>query len=101
MIHVSQHALDRYRERIANLSDDEIRAALITPAVMTAAAIGARFVRIASGHRIALADYTITTILPPDHFRKQVLRTGLARFGKTAKAHRREHYRGGLHGDIC
>lgn len=80
-LHVSIHAIERYQERIDNCSEDEARAALSTEAIKAAADFGCRFVRLASGHRVALKDHTVTTILPPENYRKQVQRIG-ARNGK-------------------
>lgn len=72
MIHASQeaplqittHAIHRYQERIANLTAEQVQAALDIPAVRCALRIGAPFVRLASGHRIVLEDGKIITILP-------------------------------------
>lgn len=80
-LHVSSHAIERYQERIANVSDDEARAALSSRAIQLAASFGARFVRLATGHRVAIADNTVTTVLPPMHHKRQVHRVGLGRFG--------------------
>lgn len=90
MVHVSGHAIERYQERIANLPDDEVRAALSSPAIEAAARFGASFVRLASGHRVALIDGVVTTILPAEHFRRQVLRYGIGRFGQGHIARKRE-----------
>ena len=81
MLRVSSHAIERYQERIANVSDDEARAALSSRAIQLAASFGARFVRLATGHRVAIADNTVTTVLPPMHHKRQVHRVGLGRFG--------------------
>lgn len=82
-LRVSSHAIERYQERIANVSDDEARAALSTRAIQLAASFGARFVRLATGHRVAIADNTVTTVLPPMHHKRQVHRVGLGRFGNS------------------
>ncbi len=48
MIHVSSHAISRYRERVAPVSYDEAVAALSTAVIERAAAFGARYVRLPS-----------------------------------------------------
>ncbi len=97
MSHITRHAIDRFRERIADIPEEQIRARLDTPAVRAAIAFGARYVRIATGHRLAVHNGCIITILPPEHFRRQVLREGLSRYGSSFKAHRRtrDDYEGG------
>lgn len=95
-VRITRHAIERYQERYRECSEDEARAAMQTPTVELAAIItgnGESFVRIASGHRLVIRSGAVVSFLPADHFRKQVLRHGLARFGNTAKAHRRNNYR--------
>ena len=65
MILVTKHAFDRYRERIADLSDAAIIAALDTPAMAKAVEFGARAVILGTGHRAVLRDGVIVTITPP------------------------------------
>lgn len=77
---VSLHAIQRYQERVENLPDETVRQILSSPHIKAAAAFGAKFIRIASGHRIAIADMTVTTILPPDNYRRQIRRVGVPRF---------------------
>jgi hypothetical protein len=89
---VSKHAVMRYQQRVADLPAEIVRAILSTPAIVCAANFGAQFVRLSSGHRIVIEEHVVVTILPPDHFRKQVLRVGLGRFGSTRKAHRRTQH---------
>ena len=65
MIHVTAHAAQRFRERVANTTDDAIRAALDTPAVRLAAKLGAPFVRLPGGQRVVLGDDgAVVTVLP-------------------------------------
>lgn len=63
---VSRHAIDRYRERVADLTDHEIFAALTTPAFELAVRLGAPMVKLPSGHHAVLRDDTVVTVLPPD-----------------------------------
>lgn len=91
-VRIARHAIERYQERFRNCSEDEARAAMSTPTVELAAALtgdGQSFVRIASGHRLVIRSGAVVSFLPAEHFRKQVLRQGLSRFGNTAKAHKR------------
>ena len=44
-IRVTDHAVQRYRERVADLPDDIVRELLSGPAVLAAARFGARVVR--------------------------------------------------------
>jgi hypothetical protein len=63
---VTRHAMDCYRERVANLPDAEIFAALSGPAFGLAANIGAPFVRLPTGHRALIREATVVTILHAD-----------------------------------
>lgn len=79
-LHVSYHAIQRYQERIANVTDDEARAVLSTPAIQAAAKFGAMFVRLGTGHRIAIQNMTVVTVLPPESYKRQIGRKGLRKF---------------------
>jgi hypothetical protein len=80
---VTKHALSRYRQRVdPRASYADAVAALSTPAIVSAAAFGARFVRLATGHRITLKGNVVMTVLPPGNYRKQVQRIGAAKFGR-------------------
>jgi hypothetical protein len=63
---VTRHAMDCYRERVADLSDHEIFRRLTSPAFELAAEIGAPFVKLPSGHRAVIRDATVVTILHAD-----------------------------------
>lgn len=67
MITVSAHAMERYRERVADLPNVKIARQLMTPIVVTACRFGAHYVRLPSGHRLVLREWTIVTVLPADH----------------------------------
>ena len=79
-LHVTMHAIARYQERVANVTTEAARAALSTPAIEAAANFGARSVRLGTGHRVAIIDGTVTTVLPPGHYARQIQRIGLERF---------------------
>lgn len=61
---LTRHALQRYRERVADLNDDAIAALLDTPAVRCAIRFGAPYVRLGTGQRLVINDGVIVTILP-------------------------------------
>lgn len=66
---ITDHAVLRYRQRVADLPDEAIRAALASPAICLAAGIGAPFVRLPGGQRVVLRRWPrgrafIATVLP-------------------------------------
>lgn len=65
-LHITAHAIQRYQERIANWPEAAVRKALSSPAVRLAAQIGAPFVKLGSGHRIALHGARVITVLPAE-----------------------------------
>lgn len=69
MIHVTAHAISRYRERVRDIPADEARALLSSPAISAAADFGAPFVRLGTGQRICLVGRSVVTVLPADTWR--------------------------------
>lgn len=67
-LRVTAHAIERYQERVANLSDEAVIEAILSPAVVKAATFGAPFVRLATGQRIVIEDSVVVTVLPSDHW---------------------------------
>lgn len=65
-VYVSRHAMDRYRERVADLPDAAIFAELSKPIFEKAAAMGAPFVKLASGHRALIRNEVVVTVLPKE-----------------------------------
>jgi hypothetical protein len=64
-IWVSNHAIQRYRERVADLSTLKIVAALSGPAFETALAFRCNAVKLPTGHRAVLSDNgEVLTVLP-------------------------------------
>lgn len=61
---VTDHAVERYRERVADLPDRAIRAALSSDAFEAAARFGAPFVKLPTGQRALIRDYAVVTVLP-------------------------------------
>lgn len=64
---ISPHAIHRYQERVANISDEAAHDALDTKAVRLAAQIGAPYVKLGTGHRIVVEDWVVVTVLPARH----------------------------------
>jgi hypothetical protein len=67
MIHVSNHACQRYRERIdpaCSLAEAHERIVASAPMIETAAKFGARLVRQASGAKLILEGTAVVTVYP-------------------------------------
>lgn len=84
---ITAHAIERYRERVADLTDEAICIALCSPTVLTAIEFGAPFVRLATRQRIVIEDGAVVTVLPADTVRGRLDRrrrnaTGARRCGK-------------------
>jgi hypothetical protein len=74
-VHVTEHAIDRYIERIAPVGRDAARAAIAAaaPAILIASAFGAHTVRLGNGARLAITgrhNIRIVTVLPRDWFNR-------------------------------
>lgn len=80
MVRVSSHAVSRFRERVAPLPEAEVRAILSSTIIERAAAFGACFVRLGTGHRIVIQGDAVVTVLPADHYRRQIRRYGMPRY---------------------
>ncbi|GAA0760645.1 hypothetical protein FHS52_001094 [Erythromicrobium ramosum] len=65
-VFLTGHAIQRYRERVADVPLVEIRRALDCRAVRTAIAFGARYVRLGGGQRVLLDENRVVTILPKE-----------------------------------
>jgi hypothetical protein len=63
-VFLTRHAIQRYRERVADVPAADIWAALDCPAVRVAIDFGARFVRLGGGQRLVLEENCVVTILP-------------------------------------
>ena len=66
-VFITRNAMDRYRERVADVPAAAIWQALDCPAVRAAITFGARFVRLSGGQRVVLCENRVVTILPRDH----------------------------------
>ncbi len=68
-LYLTRNAIQRYRERVADVPAAAIWQALDCPAVRIAIDFGARFVRLAGGQRVVLQKNRVVTILPRDYGR--------------------------------
>jgi hypothetical protein len=69
-LHVTGHAISRYRERVDPGADfDRAHAALTSAAVVRAADFGAPFVKLGTGQRIVIVEHRVVTVLPADTHR--------------------------------
>lgn len=64
---VTPHAIQRYRERVADVSPIEVCKRLNSPAMIKAAEFGAPYVRLAGGQRAVISKGRVITILPKEH----------------------------------
>lgn len=88
MVHVTAHAIERYQERVANVSDDEARQALSSPTIILAAKFGAAFVRLGTGQRVVIVDGAVITVRPVEDGRGQLR----GHFGRAIPHHARHRY---------
>lgn len=63
MLIVSQHAIERYRERVENVPEQIVRERLSTRAFDIAAAFGSKYVLLHGGHRAVICDRHVITVL--------------------------------------
>lgn len=68
MIHVTAHAITRYQERVAAISDEDVRARIARheSALSAAVRFGAPCVRTAEGVRFLIRDRAVVTVLGPE-----------------------------------
>lgn len=66
IVHVTWHAIERYRERVRDVSVPAARAALSGPTFIKAIEIGAPFVKLADGQHAVIVDGRVITVLPKD-----------------------------------
>ncbi len=73
-VHVTAHAISRYRERVAPVSADHAAAILSTDRIARCVEFGAREIILGTGHHAVVADGCIVTVRPKARGGK--LRTG-------------------------
>jgi hypothetical protein len=81
-LHVSKHAVERYQQRVADVTEAEAVAALSTPAIQAASEFGAEYIRLGSGHRVVVKDGVVITVQPVGHYKRQIGRVGVRKFGR-------------------
>lgn len=64
---ITHHARQRFRERVADLTDEAIDAALSSPTIIRAMQFGAPYVRLGTGQHVVIDGDVIVTVLPKDH----------------------------------
>lgn len=70
MIEIRTHAILSAIDRLPGCDTEEkARALLTSPAILLAAEIGAKYVRLGSGHRVVIEDGAVITVLPREIYR--------------------------------
>ena len=64
VVEVTLHAVERYRERVADVTPAQARSAMSSRTVQLAADIGAPYVKLPTGHRLAIHQHRVITVLP-------------------------------------
>lgn len=80
-VHITAHAIQRFRERVADLPEAEVRERLRSPFITAAADFGAHVVRLGTGQRIVIGEHCVVTVLPAENYRRTIRRVGRGRFG--------------------
>lgn len=63
-VHITDHAVVRYRERVAAVTEEAARIALSSATIRAAISFGAHFVRLGTGQRVVIEGDRIITVLP-------------------------------------
>lgn len=61
---ITAHAIERYVQRVEAVTEDEVIARLDTPHIRRLIAFGAAKIKLATGHRLVIADGRIVTVTP-------------------------------------
>jgi hypothetical protein len=65
-LRITSHAVERYQERVANVTPTEARIALTSPVIAKAADFGAPYVKLGTGQHVVLEGRVVVTVLPKD-----------------------------------
>jgi len=65
MIIVTNHAIERYIERVERVTPDVARERLSSPTIQMAAHIGCECVKLGSGARVVLSGSAVLTVVAP------------------------------------
>lgn len=83
-IHITRHSIERAIERLPFIrTEDEARALLSREVIERAAEFAGHaqcFVRLVTGHRVTVRDWSVITVLPAEDYRRTVRRVGRGRF---------------------
>jgi hypothetical protein len=71
-VHVSKHALERYRRHIFDAADTEIVRRLNSASILKAAKLGAASVLLPCGQKVVLKGYCVVTITPKSKHKRRV-----------------------------
>lgn len=63
---VTDHAIQRYQERVEPCTEDEARSKLSNTRIASIISFGAKMFRLGTGHRVIVNDGVIITVLPID-----------------------------------
>lgn len=69
---ITDHACQRYAERVRPCTQDEARTAMSSAFIQTAIAFGARIIRLGGGQRLIIRNKVIVTVVPADRSRAQL-----------------------------
>lgn len=65
IVHVTRHAIERFRQRVEDLLVRSVIKRLTTPTIRKAVEFGASGVRLGSGHLVVIQGSTIVTVKTP------------------------------------
>lgn len=64
ILHVTGHAIERYQERVSNVSREEAITLLSSPIIRKAGEIGCCNVKLPGGQRVIIKDNCVITVRP-------------------------------------
>lgn len=87
MVHITQHAIDRYKQRIEDVSDELVKLALTTPAIEAAAQMGVQCkILRPDGWRVVVKGGAVVTVEPTQSNRPSAAK--MKRMARNAKRKR-------------
>lgn len=63
-LHATLHAVERFQQRVENVTDAEARRRLSSPTIRKAAEIGCTAVKLPGGQRVIIENNTVITVHP-------------------------------------
>ncbi len=67
---VTDHAIERYRQRVRKCSEEEALEALSSPAIKTMCELGNGRVKLGTGQYVVIRDGGVITVTPNKRFKK-------------------------------